>query len=74
MSKVGYLDHQQKTLHTSGLDNGQHVYFTAANVQQVSMNPPVTRLTAFFMLCHNDPFAKTLLYSEVPTYRTCKCE
>ena len=27
-------------------------------------------LTAFFALCQNDAFAKTLLYSEVPTYYT----
>ena len=52
------------------LENGQRVYFTAANVQQIALNPPATTLTAFFTLCQNDPFAKTLLYSEVPTYYT----
>jgi hypothetical protein len=49
------------------LENGQCVYFTAANVQQVALNPLAT-LTAFFALCQKDAFAKTLLYSEVPTY------
>lgn len=34
------------------------------------MNPPDTTLTAFFKLCSEDNFAKTLLYSEVPTYYT----
>jgi hypothetical protein len=50
------------------LENGQRVYFTAAHVQQVALNPPATTLTAFFALCQKDAFAKTLLYSEVPTY------
>ncbi|GFW51845.1 helitron_like_N domain-containing protein [Trichonephila clavipes] len=50
------------------LENGQRVYFTAKNVQQIVLNPPATTLTAFFTLCQNDAFAKTLLYSQVPTY------
>ncbi|GFV94459.1 ATP-dependent DNA helicase [Trichonephila clavipes] len=52
------------------LENGQRVYFTAKNVQQIALNPPATTLTAFFTLCQNDAFAKILLYSEVPTYYT----
>ncbi|VDO47789.1 unnamed protein product [Onchocerca flexuosa] len=52
------------------LENGQHVYFTAANMKQLALNPPTITLTAFFALCQNDPFAKTLLYLEVPTYYT----
>jgi hypothetical protein len=32
------------------LENGQRVYFTAANVQQIALNPPATTLTAFFTL------------------------
>ncbi|GFR19314.1 ATP-dependent DNA helicase, partial [Trichonephila clavata] len=52
------------------LENGQRVYFTASNVQQRALNPPATTLTAFFHLCQNDAFAKTLLYSDVPTYYT----
>ena len=28
----------------------------------------LTTLTAFFLLCQNDSFAKKLLYSEVPSY------
>ncbi|VDN02973.1 unnamed protein product, partial [Onchocerca ochengi] len=35
-----------------------------------SSESPATTLTAFFTLCQNDPFAKTLLYSEVPSYYT----
>ncbi|GFW42941.1 uncharacterized protein LOC104236095 [Trichonephila clavipes] len=52
------------------LKKGQRVYFTATNVQQIDLNPPATTLTALFTLCQNDAFAKTLLYSEVPTYYT----
>ncbi|VDM91619.1 unnamed protein product [Onchocerca ochengi] len=47
------------------LENGQCVYFTAANMQQIAPNPP-----AFFTLRQTDAFAKTLLFSEVPTYFT----
>ncbi|GFS73153.1 ATP-dependent DNA helicase [Trichonephila clavipes] len=32
--------------------------------------PPKTTLTAFFQLCQNDAFAKTLLYVDVPRYYT----
>jgi hypothetical protein len=52
------------------LENGQRVYFTDANVGELAMNPPNTTLTGFFTLCQNDDFAKSLLYSEVPTYYT----
>ncbi|GFQ81149.1 ATP-dependent DNA helicase [Trichonephila clavata] len=34
------------------------------------MSPPTTILTEFFTLCRIDTFARTLLYSEVPTYFT----
>ncbi|GFS67023.1 uncharacterized protein TNCV_2528021 [Trichonephila clavipes] len=52
------------------LENGQSVYFTNANVLQRALNPPCTTLTAFFTLCQEDAFARTLLYSEVPSYYT----
>lgn len=52
------------------LENGQRVYFTAENVQQRAARPPGTTLTAFFELCENDDFARTLLYSEIPKYFT----
>lgn len=52
------------------LENGQRVYFSSANLQQVIQNPPSTTLTAFFSLCSRDDFAKTLLYCEVPSYYT----
>ncbi|XP_076763394.1 uncharacterized protein LOC143430844 [Xylocopa sonorina] len=52
------------------LENGQRVYFTSENVRARAMSPPPTTLTEFFTLCRNDTFARTLLYSEVPTYFT----
>ena len=52
------------------LENGQRVYFTAANVRERATSPPATTLTAFFSLCKEDLFARTLLYSEVPRYYT----
>jgi hypothetical protein len=57
-------------VHLAGhLENGR-VYFTDRNVNEVARNPPATTLTAFFALCQRDAFAKTLLYSDVPTYYT----
>ena len=52
------------------LQNGQRVYFSETNVQQRALNPPDTKLTAFFSLCKTDSFAKKLLYTEVPLYYT----
>lgn len=52
------------------LENGQRVYFTAHNARRQAETPPATTLTEFFSLCQNDPFAKTLLYSQIPTYFT----
>lgn len=52
------------------LENGQRVYFSAENMQNIVDNPPKTTLTAFFDLCNSDEFAKTLLYHEVPHYYT----
>ncbi|VDM97756.1 unnamed protein product [Onchocerca ochengi] len=52
------------------LENGQRAYFKTGNVQQIVLNPPTITSTVFFTLCQNDPFAKTLLYSEVPSYYT----
>lgn len=50
------------------LENGQRVYFTSDNLAEKITNPPQTTLLAFFELCKTDNFAKTLLYSEVPSY------
>ncbi|XP_053945028.1 uncharacterized protein LOC128854731 [Anastrepha ludens] len=55
---------------TVHLENGQRVYFTAANAAQRAVEPRATTLTAFFQLCETDEFARTLLYSEVPHYFT----
>ncbi|XP_055584901.1 uncharacterized protein LOC129737764 [Uranotaenia lowii] len=52
------------------LENGQRVYFTANTARDRVISPPSTTLTAFFSLCQEDTFARTLLYSEVPTYYT----
>jgi len=52
------------------LPNGQRVYFNENNFRERLATPPQTTLTAFFMLCQNDAFAKTLLYVEVPRYYT----
>ncbi|GFS60374.1 ATP-dependent DNA helicase [Trichonephila clavipes] len=32
------------------LENGERVYFTAKNVQQIALNPPATTLNAFFYI------------------------
>jgi PIF1-like helicase/Helitron helicase-like domain at N-terminus len=52
------------------LENGQRVYFTEDNVHERVNEPPRTTLTAFFLLCQKDDFAKTLLYCDVPKYYT----
>ncbi|KIH60924.1 hypothetical protein ANCDUO_08810 [Ancylostoma duodenale] len=52
------------------LENGQRVYVTADTARQRATHPPNTTLTAFFALCQQDPFARTLLYPEVPKYYT----
>lgn len=44
--------------------------FTEETVQQVAEEPRSTTLTEFFKLCQQDPYAKTLLYSQVPQYYT----
>ena len=50
------------------LENGQRTYYTNSTLHQRASTPPQTTLTAFFSLCSQDPFARTLLYTEVPTY------
>ncbi|GBN40393.1 hypothetical protein AVEN_253384-1 [Araneus ventricosus] len=50
------------------LENGSRVYFTRVNAHAVASEPPRTTLEAFFELCKQDPFARTLLYPEVPRY------
>ena len=58
-------------LHTCvHLENGQRVFFHEGNAQERAQIPPQTTLTAFFQLCQQDEFAKTLLYSQVPRYYT----
>ncbi|CAI6370275.1 unnamed protein product [Macrosiphum euphorbiae] len=52
------------------LENGQRVYFTEANAAQRAERHPATTLTNFFSTCVSDPFARTLLYSEMPRYYT----
>ena len=52
------------------LENGQRVYFTEKNAPKRSYWPLNTTLTTLFLLCQQDPFARTLLYPEVPKYYT----
>lgn len=52
------------------LENVRRVSFTRETVENVVANPVSKTLTAFFELCSNDPFAKTLLYPEVVSYYT----
>ena len=52
------------------LENGQRVFFTEDNLHERVNEPPKTTLTAFFLLCQEDDFAKTLLYCDVPKYYT----
>ncbi|GFX27424.1 uncharacterized protein TNCV_35211 [Trichonephila clavipes] len=53
------------------LPNGERIYFSENNFRERMVAPPKTTLTAFFLLCQNDAFAKTLLYVDVPHYYTC---
>lgn len=52
------------------LENYERVYFTEKNASQIVQNPKPTTLTAFFTLCSNDNFARTLLYTDVTKYYT----
>ena len=47
------------------LENGQSVYFVPDNVRERVENPRNTTLMAFFKLCQEDNFAKTLEYEDV---------
>ncbi|GBM00871.1 hypothetical protein AVEN_257377-1 [Araneus ventricosus] len=62
-------DRYPTVVHLSAhLENGQRVYFASDNAHNTQ--PPVTTLTAYFKLCQEDTFAKTLLYIEIPKYYT----
>lgn len=54
------------------LENGQRVYFNEQNAIERALTAPKTTLTEFFELCKLQniygQFARTLLYSEIPTY------
>ncbi len=50
------------------LENGQRVYFTDGSLTDQLQNPRDTTLTAFFKLCQQDVFARTLFYIDVPSY------
>ena len=53
------------------LENGQRIVFPEADAMQAAEGPPpTTTLTAFFDLCGQDPFARTLKYHQVPEYYT----
>ena len=53
------------------LENGQRIFFNAANaLERAQRPPPANTLTAFFDLCVYDDFAKTLKYHAVLEYYT----
>ena len=53
------------------LENGQRIIFPEGDARQAAeAPPPSTTLTAFFALCAQDPFAKTLKYQQVPEFYT----
>jgi len=52
------------------LENGQRIYYTPQTVENRLDILQKTTLTAFFILCQNDEFAKTLFYYQVPKYYT----
>ena len=51
--------------------NGQPVYFTENNINNVVKSPQDTTLRPFFNLCSEDNFARTLTCDKVPAYYTC---
>lgn len=68
---TSYLERHSTVMHLAGhFENGQRVYFTADKVRARALVPAATTLTAFYSLCQDDPFAKTLLHSEVPKLYT----
>lgn len=50
------------------LENGQRTYFNQENITDRLNNSPNTTLLAFFKLCQVVFIAKTLIYSDVPSY------
>jgi hypothetical protein len=52
------------------MENGQRVYFTEKSLLEKVNEPLRTILTAFFLLCQTNNFARTLLYCDVPKYYT----
>lgn len=50
------------------LENNERVYFNNENAMNVVNNPKPTTLTAFFKLCSEDSFAKSILYSDVSKF------
>ena len=52
------------------LENRQRVYISEDTADNLAQTPPETTITAFFKLCQQDVFVKSLMYVEVPTYST----
>lgn len=52
------------------LENNERVYFNERNAADIVTNQKPTTLTAFFNLCKEDDFAKTIMYGEVSKYYT----
>jgi hypothetical protein len=52
------------------VENGQRVTFKPETTREQAIFSPEVTLTAFFRLCLQDGFARTLLYAEAPTFYT----
>ncbi|GFQ88334.1 ATP-dependent DNA helicase [Trichonephila clavata] len=52
----------------------KRVCFTEGNAAERTRFAPETTLTAFFRLCNEDEFARTLFYHQVPRYYTWDCK
>lgn len=52
------------------MEGEQIVCWTSKTAPHIVDHPLDTTLTAFFKLCQTDPFARSLLYSDVPTHYT----
>ena len=50
------------------LENQVWIYFNELNIIDRISTPKLTQLTAFFILCQEDGFARTLIFEEIPIY------
>ena len=50
------------------LENGERVLFKPTSDPETLLEKKETKLTGFFELCKSDPYAKTLMYTDIPTF------